>query len=152
MHVSAGQLLSVPRWAMAALAISQRRPPPTASQHGRMEKNRKGRRGEVYANARTLTMGDVWRQYVEGRGGHRLISPVPTLPMSFGWVERRVVHGPQGPPCSSAPDRTYSFLQCLSLEETLLLWHIWGGNMLGGGGIEAGETNGYVCASSFCYL
>ena len=24
--------------------------------------------------------------------------------MSFGWVERRVVHGPQGPPCSSAPE------------------------------------------------
>jgi len=39
----------------------------------------------------------------EGRATYTVNSPLRTLSMGFGWAERRLVSGPQGPPCSSAP-------------------------------------------------
>ena len=42
---------------------------------------------------------------------------VLTLPMGFGWAERRVVHGPQGPPCSSAPEDVEEQIGVFRAEE-----------------------------------
>jgi hypothetical protein len=58
------------------------------------------------------TIGD---EQTAAAGRPRAIERVLTLPMRLGWAERRVVHGPLGPPCSSAP--------VINVYETLMKPH-----------------------------
>ena len=51
-----------------------------------------------------------------GQATYTINSPVQTTWMGFGWAERRVVRGPQGPPCSSA---SASMAPCICIPPIL---------------------------------
>jgi len=82
------------RWAMAVLAAASScvaavdRPHDCTPRHAKYGNN----------TMREEQTAESTRSRATGR--------VLTLPMGLGWAERRVVRGPQGPPCSSAPVST----------------------------------------------
>ena len=80
------------RWAMAVLAAASScvaavdRPHDCTARHAKYGNNTM-REEQTAESVRSRATGQVL-----------------TLPMGLCWAERRVVRGPQGPPCSSAPD------------------------------------------------
>jgi hypothetical protein len=61
-------------------------------------------------------------------------SPVQTTWMCFGWAKRRVVRGPQGPPCSSAPSHVAH--PCVRLRRRRGVVHGAGGGPARGDPVE----------------
>ena len=90
------------RCPMAVLAVATS-PAPTAAPHAHKRIRWDTAQPHGKEGAQSDAMGIGGKAERRRLSGTQADSPVPTVPMRLGWPERRVVRGPQGPPCSSAP-------------------------------------------------
>jgi len=87
---------------MAVLAVATSSA-PTAAPHAHRRIRWDTAQPHGKEGAQSDAMGIGGKAERRRLSGTQADSPVPTVPMRLGWPERRVVRGPQGPPCSSAP-------------------------------------------------
>ena len=78
-------------------------PAPTAAPHAHRRIRWDTAQPHGKEGAQSDAMGIGGKAERRRLSGTQADSPVLTVPMRLGWPERRVVRGPQGPPCSSAP-------------------------------------------------